>query len=81
MLSVIIVLVIIVAIWWLLNRKTEKMSDAEHIMSILDKVKESRPELYPIETMYVEPNGTSRFMMLNTDTYAGELYDYFPAKK
>lgn len=76
----ILLIVVIVYLWWA-NRKVEPMSDEQHIKSVLGQINAKRPELYPIETMYIEPDGRSRFMMLNTDTYAGELYDYFPSKK
>lgn len=76
-----LVIILVLFAWWWVTRKEERMSDEQHIQTVLGEITSKRPELYPIETLYIEPDGRSRFMMLNTDTYAGELYDYFPSKK
>ena len=76
-----IILLVLLGYWWWRSQRYENMTDVQHIKTVLGEINAKRPELYPIETLYIEPDGRSRFMMLNTDTYAGELYDYFPPKK
>lgn len=67
------ILLLLVFIYY--GRKPEKMTDAQTVNSIVDMVQAKRPELVPVQTMYIDPNGSSRMMFLNTDTYAGELVD------
>ena len=63
-------------VWYVSTRKTEKMTDRKTVESVIQSVRSVRPELVPIETLYIDPDGTSRFMFFNTNTYAGEIYDY-----
>ncbi len=58
------------------TRKVEKLSDEQTITNVVSEIRKVRPELVPIETMYIDPDGSSRFMFFNTETYAGEVYDY-----
>jgi hypothetical protein len=76
MLLILVAIFILVALYWTTNRRVENMTDEQTIDTVISSVRTSRPELYPIETVYVEPNGNSRVLFLNMDTYAGELYDY-----
>lgn len=63
---------------WLFTRirTVEKFTDEQTVNKVIDEVRKVRPELAPIETMYIDPDGSSRFLFLNTETYAGEVYDY-----
>ena len=70
------IVVLIVSLIFLKTRKVEKMTDEKVVDSVIKKIRSVRPELVPIETMYIDPDGSSRFLFLNTDTYAGEIYDY-----
>lgn len=74
---ILVALVIFIMYWIWKNQRVENLT----VKDVLGDIREKRPELYPIETMYMDSDGRSRFMMFNTDTYAGELYDYFPPKK
>ncbi len=74
---VILLVVLFVLYWWWSSRRVETMK----VVDILGDIQQKRPELYPINTLYMDTDGKARFMMLNTNTYAGELYDYFPQKK
>lgn len=67
---------------WLFTqfRAPEKYTDEQMVTKVLQEVKNVRPELVPIETMYIDSDGSSRFLFLNTDTYAGEVYDYSKKK-
>lgn len=68
-----LILLVVVYMYW---RRPEKMTDAQTVNSVIESVRAQRPELVPIETMYIDPNGSSRFMFFNTDTYAGEVIDF-----
>ncbi len=72
-----VALLALVGFWWWRTQRVEPMT----VTDILGDIQRTRPELYPINTISMEPDGRSRFMMYNLDTYAGELYDYFPPKK
>lgn len=76
MLLVFIALFILTVIYWNTNRRVERMTDEETVNTVMSAIRTNRPELYPIETVYIDPNGNSRFLFLNMDTYAGELHDY-----
>lgn len=65
-------LLVLLVLYW---RKPEYMTDEQTVNSVIDTVRAQRPELVPIQTMYIDPDGSSRFMFLNTDTYAGEVID------
>lgn len=69
-------LVILLILLYLYTRTTEKMTDVKSVNSIVESVQAKRPELVPIQTMYIDPNGSSRMMFLNTNTYAGEIVDF-----
>lgn len=71
-----VIALILVVVFFLYTRRTENMTDAQTVNSVIDAVRAERPELVPIETMYIDPNGSSRFMFFNTDTYAGEVIDF-----
>lgn len=74
---ILFVIVILVAAWIVVsNRKVEKLTDEQNVISVVDQVQKIRPELVPVQTMYIDPDGSSRFLFLNTDTYAGEVYDF-----
>ncbi len=66
------VLVALIIYW----RRPEYMTDVQTVNSVIDNVRAQRPELVPIQTMYIDPDGSSRFMFFNTDTYAGEVIDF-----
>jgi hypothetical protein len=76
MLLVLIAFFILVVMYLNTTRRVENMTDEQTVDTVMSSIRSSRPELYPIETVYIEPNGNSRFLFLNMDTYAGELYDY-----
>ena len=46
---------------------------------ILDKVQQTSPSIYPLETLYIKSSGKdgydARFMFFNTDGYYGTQYD------
>ena len=67
---------ILVLLVYFFYRKPEYMEDAQTVNSVIASVRAERPELVPIETMYIDPDGSSRFMFFNTDTYAGEVIDF-----
>jgi hypothetical protein len=74
MLLLVAIFVLILFVYY--NRRVEKMTDEQTVDSVMTSIRTTRPELYPIETVYIDPNGNSRFLFFNMDTYAGELYDY-----
>lgn len=72
-----ITIVLLIAVWlFTQTRRVEKMTDESVVENVVSQIRKVRPELYPVETMYIDPDGSSRFLFLNTDTYAGEVYDY-----
>lgn len=72
-----LIIVFVLGAWLVTKIRTvEKFTDEQTVSKVLDEVRKVRPELVPIETMYIDPDGSSRFLFLNTDTYAGEVYDY-----
>lgn len=73
-----VALLVVIGFWWWRTQRVEGMMT---VTDILGDIQQKRPELYPINTISMESDGRSRFMMYNLDTYAGELYDYFPPKK
>ena len=70
---IILALLVILYFMW---RRPEGMTDEKTVDQLVSEVRAQRPELVPIETIYIDPNGSSRFMFLNTDTYAGEVIDF-----
>ena len=52
---------------------------ADVIQAIIDKVRQSKPDEYPIETLFITPQAdgvyTSRFMFYNTRKFLGNQYD------
>lgn len=76
---VVIILVIILVLLFMWYRRTpEYMSDEMTVNGVMERMKKERPELVPIETVYIDPNGNSRFLFYNTDNYAGEIHDFNP---
>lgn len=73
---VLVGIVIFLVFLYYYGRTSERMTDAQSVNSIVDSIQAQRPELVPIQTMYIDPNGSSRMMFLNQDTYAGELVDF-----
>ena len=71
---VIIVLLVLFFIWY--KRSPAKMSDTMTIQGVMKRMAEERPELVPIETVYIDPNGNSRFLFYNTQNYSGEIKDF-----
>jgi hypothetical protein len=61
----------------------EKMSNApvspDVIQAIIEKVQQSKPDEYPLETIFITPQAdgsyTSRFMFFNTKKFSGAQYD------
>ena len=70
-----IILAIVIYLIWS-RRSPEKMSDEMTVKGVMERMNAERPELVPIETVYIDPNGNSRFLFYNTDNYAGEIHDF-----
>ena len=70
--------IVVLVVAWIIakTRKVEKMTDEKVVNNVIKEIRRARPELMPIETMYIDPDGSSRFLFINTETYAGEIYDY-----
>lgn len=74
MMLVLIVLLVLIYIWY--QRSPTQMSDTMTIQGVMKQMAEERPELVPIETVYIDPNGNSRFLFYNTENYSGEIKDF-----
>ena len=52
---------------------------ADVIQTIIDKIRQTKPDEYPIETLFITPQAdgvyTSRFMFYNTRKFLGNQYD------
>lgn len=72
------VLIVVLVLGWIYTRtrRVEKLTDEKIVTNIVEEIQKIRPELVPVETMYIDTDGSSRILFLNTDTYAGEVYDY-----
>jgi hypothetical protein len=69
-----LIILVLFFIWY--RRSPEKMTDEMTVNGVMERMNAERPELVPIETVYIDPNGNSRFLVYNTDNYAGEVYDF-----
>lgn len=69
------ILVLISIVWFFLSRKrVEGMTDETKIKTIVNKIRQKKPELVPVDTVSVD-GPSSRMLFLNTKTYAGEMID------
>ncbi|NBS68522.1 hypothetical protein EBT31_06360 [bacterium] len=82
-----LVLLLVAAVVWALRSSKEFLVSpvvqnqtvpAKAIQAIINKVTSDRPELYPLDTVFVDADGsniTGRFLFLDTRNYAGVQYD------
>lgn len=69
-------IIVLIALWYFFIRpkKVERMTDEDKIGAIIDKVRDIKPELIPVDTVSVD-GPSARILYVNTKTYAGELHD------